>query len=636
MAHNKFLKIVAAVLLSAQLGFWPMFALAQLGGFCGLTPANPCSTYDYNNGSTPGALGAGANATFDTALAGIVAANEACIIAEQAYEKTDSAAQLGFSGLAIIGGDSVLLAQLGAKITAYNGFISCRDGVLKSLTILPAPNVYTSNKKQTLTNQVNQVIASWRTKLEDAQARYNNAKQGFWKTLVFNILIKTSKSVANALVAKLVSKYKVNNYMQYADSLATLMYDNQFIRQNFPDAQGQFMARAILENPIVRYKVPPAAFIAADGALGFDPKALQVDDPLFYSKMAKVGSTVANPYFLHTTNIGGVDQARANALSYAQGQISQGAGLKAPVTCSGTLVQQKQIDARNQAANDRYEDRYALYRNLKEAKELNLPVKDEDLAKATADLDIALKAIQNLPQEVDSPAIKMCEAIVSPASLIDKGIDEAFKSVGTKLGQYDNNNLPSFMNIIADVASQIGSSLIFGGLSGARSAAMINEGRAVSAALDLSTDYLYSNATENLAKGINFSAERDVNFNDAYSLSWDVITEQIKAASFVTINGDGISNSKIDPATGRTVANRLPLSGSAIIHTNVGGSYILTVFDANGRALTAANLTIPAPTSNIQQAYNNLNQTAVLGTYIQKPQLEIRGAATILTPRGPQ
>jgi len=619
MPNKNVKKYIAIVLLAGQLAFFPSLAFAQLG----IGILNPVPTNDGGSVAQ--------NTFFTSAMIAPRAAFSTCLGTVNAAETADNASQLGFSGLSLIGGDSVLMTRLAAKLTAYEVFLKCANGVLSTVDAISAPNAFTASQKQTFSNQVTAAIQAYKIKQENAQARFNNAKQGFWKTLVFNILIKTSKSVATSLVQKLTNNYKVRNVMQYTDSVATLMYDNQFIRQNFPDAQGQFMARAILENPLVRNEIPSYAFIAADAALGFDPKMLDTNDPDFYVKMSHVGSTIANPYYQHTTNIGGVDQARAQSLQYAQAQVTSSNGLKTPVNCGGTLAQQKSIDAQYKAASDRLNDRTALLRSLTQAKQMGQQVSDSDLQKAQIDYEAAKNALTVLPDSVSTPATTICEAIVSPASLIDKGINQAFEAIGVNMKQYNDNNLPTFMSLIGDVASQIGSSFIFGGLQGAKGAMLINEQRVADAAVRAGTEALYSNASENLAKGITFTAEKNPDNTNGYNLNWDVITALLEKASFVTIAGDGISATKVDQTTKQTVTNKLPLSGSVVILTTKGGGYILTVFDVTGRALTSVSMNLNV---NSTQAYNSGTGPQVAGAYSSKLQMDIRGGNSLIEPRG--
>ncbi len=644
MLKNKITKTIAGILIAGQLGL-PFLAFAQVG----ILNLNPVPAVD--SGSII------ANAAYEAVATAPRGVFQACLAAVNGADAADTGAQLGFSGLSIIGGDSVLLARLTAKITAYQTFLTCANTQLGILQTAPASNVFTANRKQQEIAQINSAIAAYKTKLEDAQARHNNANQGFWKTLVFNILIKTSKSMANALVTKLVSKYRIQNYVQYADSLATLVYDNQFIRQNFPNAQGQFMARAILNNPLVRYKVPAEYFIGADTALGFDPKSLDPNDPNFYTKLASVGSTAANPYFQHTQSVAGVDQAQAFAKTFAQGQIQQGQGFKAPVSCAGSLAQQQSTDAQYKAISSRLDDRKNLYFNLLNAKEAGMKVDEKDLQQAKADMDAAIAAYQKAPTTVaKSPALAICEGIVSPASLIDKGINQAFDSMGVNLKQYNDNNLPAFINLITDAASQIGSSFILGGGVAAKGALLVNEGRLVGGAVTAGSEFAASAASTNLAlKGITtFELIRKDTVTNGYTLSWAVDKGVISSASFVTIQGDGISTTKIDPATGQTVPNKLPLSGSATIVTTKGENYIITVFNANGQAVTSGAHNFELTSGEVSnqacggnyasysvcveqvsdEAYCRNICGTVSGAYTNASNLNIRGSQTIVFPRG--
>ncbi len=456
MQNHKLKKFIAAVLLSGEILIFPLFAFAQAVPDCNANTGSSCAGGYI--------VGIAANTVFQAALAPITTANEACAKSEEAYEHSDSAAHLAFSGLSIIGGSLALKSQLTAKVGAYNGFIACREAVLTSLDALVAPNVFTSSLKQQQVTNSSNAMSTYKGKLEETQARLNNALQSFWKTLVFNILIKTSKSVANKLINKVVNNYKVNNPKQYVDSVATLMYDNQFLRSNFPSNNDQMMARTILQNPQYRSKVQPAIYVAADDALGFNPKTLDPNDPDYYLKMARVGSTEANPYYRQSVYVSGVEQSRSSSMTYAQAQVAQGNGYKAPVNCSGSLLEQQSVDGQAKAANERLADRKALLNDLEQAKGLGQPVSDADIQQAQTDYDSAQNALKVLGSgSQGKSAIKMCEVISSPAQLVSQGIDEAFKAVGTNMAQYSDNNLPGFTSIISDVATQISTNLILGG-----------------------------------------------------------------------------------------------------------------------------------------------------------------------------
>ena len=112
-----------------------------------------------------------------------------------------------------------------------------------------------------------------------------------------------------------------------------------------------------------------------------------------------------------------------------------------------------------------------------------------DIKKAQSDLTAAETAWSNLPYDVTgsnsgpgsntslgssltsgtntegAAAIVMCEAISSPAVLVNQGIDSVINNIGHNLSQYNNSNLPSFLSTISSIASQIGSSLVLGGMA---------------------------------------------------------------------------------------------------------------------------------------------------------------------------
>lgn len=666
MPGNRIKQIIIGFLIFGQLGFAPSLVFAQTAsaaeaaGKLGI--AVPVS--DANNGNTPGGVaGQTVNTAATVALTAANTLNQGCAKAEQTYFNTGATSQMAFSGLSSIGGSSVLLAQYDKDIIAIEGppggaaiagipvgFIPCRQLVLTLLDKIPASSVYLSNQKQVIYAAATSGLNNLKTREEAIKAKQANANQGFWKTLVFNILIKTSKAVADTLVNKLVNDYAIKNIKQYADSVATLMYDNQFIRDNYPNAQDQMMARAILTNPLVRTQIPPQIYNMANASLGFNPATLSSSDPNFYTKMAMVGSASANPYFLQTTYVSNTDQAHAAAVTAAQTQIAQSNGYKAPVNCAGSLAQQQTLDARNKAATDQLANRTALLNNLTQAQQLGQKVSPTDLAKAQADVKAAQAAWDSIPFTVSGTssvgsltangnntegniAIVMCEAIASPATLINKGIDQAFNAIGINMAQYNNNNLPGYISMIGDTASHIASNLIFGGTSAAKTAAVLSEGNLVAATTGLAVQYGQSQISANLAKGIDFEAQSAGDASSSsYTLSWQVDTGQISNASYVTISGDGIAGTTVNPQTKLNVPNKQPLSSSGsglTIHTTIGGNYILTVYDSTGKAITAATLTIQLTS---QTAYNtNANSPQVAGVFAAKVSTRGEDAGTQLT-----
>jgi hypothetical protein len=435
------------------------------------------------------------------------------------------------------------------------------------------------------------------------------------------MLLQTSKAVADTLVAKLVNNYKISNLKEYVDSAATLMYDNQFIRQNFPNGQDQLMARAILNNPILRSQIQPGIFVAANAALGYNPSAMNPASPNFYGQLAAMGSPAANPYYLQTAYVGSADQAHSNAMATAQQQISQGSGYKAPVNCAGTLTQQKQIDAQALALQNQMANRQALLTSLQQAQAAGQNVSSSDLLKATSDYNAAYNAWNNAPDAVTSgsgststdPAIIMCEAVSSPAVLVNQGIDALFKAVGGDLTQYNSSNLPSYINIISGIASQIGTSMVLGGAGAAANSAVLNENKAVAATAALGGSAASTNAISNIGSSISiYSSGTDSSGNTI--LNWDVNTSQLTTASYVTISGTGAPS------------GHQGITSSASVNPPSTTTYVLTVYDPTGKSLGTSSITVTVTP-------NAGTNGGVMGAFTGKPEILPRGPAPELSLR---
>ncbi|MCL5667188.1 MAG: DUF1090 domain-containing protein [Patescibacteria group bacterium] len=626
MSNNKQGKIIISLLIGAQLALLPGLALAQIPS------ANPVPTSDSANGSG-GIVGTGANATAAAALEAQDKINQGLANGEATYFKGDSTVQMGFGGLALISGGASVLAQLKAKITAIDGFILSRQQVRNSLMAIVTPNTYTATRKQMLLEEVDGAIRSLKDREEPIKQQLQMVEQGFWKTLVYNILIKTTKSVSDRLVANLTNKFKITNFSSYADAVATQVYDNQFIQNNYKgNNMDQMIVRSMLVNPLAQSEVSPAVYQRADAALGFDPHGVDVSDPNFYNKMTQVGSGQANPFLQQVVLADQANNIHSQALANAQAEVAQSSGLKTPRTCTGVLSQQQAIDQSYKAANNKLADRQKLLADLQAAQMANMEVNPDDIKQAQADVDSAAKELQALPKQVTGGAVDICKDIVSPPSLINKGIDEAFKSLGQNLGNYNENNMPFFFSFITDVANQISNNLIFGG--GINSSQLLSENTgSLANATALGLGFASTNSGSSVESGIIFNDPvKSSNFPDAYTLSWEVITDKFPTASYVTIRGTGISDVKQD-SSGNKVANKLPLSGSVEVRTSSNSSYTLKVYeetkDSSGKVTGTKQLGSPSVVE--------LDVGSVKGAFIDNSKAEPvhpRGLKPVVSPRG--
>ena len=193
-------------------------------------------------------------------------------------------------------------------------------------------------------------------------------------------------------------------------------------------------------------------------------------------------------------------------------------------------------------------------------------------------------------------AIVMCEAVNSPAVLVNQGIDAVFKSLN--LGNYTNSNLPQFLSQISQMATQIGSSLVLGGITG--NPPTINEnlaiGQGVTPTQAATIQTLNNNAISNMQQGIDLEIYPT---SGGYSITWTVNTQQVGTASYVTISGPGIAN----PAARLALTN----SGNPLnVVSAVAGNYILNVYDASNKLLISVSQQ-GTPTTSSGNSLNSLN-----------------------------
>lgn len=618
-------KLFAVVIISAQIFSLPFFAFAQLG--VSTVPVN-----DTANG-TGGISGTVANTAASAAFASAEAANKACDTTELAYFKTDSVTQMAFGGLELIGGGKALLAQLEAKNKAIEGFITCRTGVLTTVKAIIAPNTYTVGQKQNLINDITAAISSLKAKQEPVKQQMNLARQGFWKSIVLQILIKTTKTVTTRLVNDLTSQYKINDVMRYTDAVASQVYTNQLIRDQSTSGTEQLILRSMLTNPILKEKVHSAVYQAAADALEvngsvFNARSLDPKDPDFYLKLSKYGLGETNPQFMEKVYENRAAEMDKIGKSMAANEILVGSGLKSPRNCAGNVSQQQAIDQQWQLANDKMQNRLSLYKELKEAYDkqyASLSAKDQqqlvkDLDRAQADYLKAATELRTTPDKFESPVLEVCKYIASPAEMINKGIDKAFDKYTDHLSQYNDGNLPFFMNLISDIGANISQSLIFGGNP---KAVLLDESRNISTAANLGLSFMDSKVSEqNLSNGVQFEYTGS---GGSYTLSWRNLS--VEDASYMTITGPGASNVQldsagrpvIDTATGQPKINKLGTIGSLEVNAPSGGTYSLQIYDSQNRKLgNTSTITIPNPNS------------AVRGAVIESPRGPRGGSVTMV------
>jgi len=545
-------------------------------------------------------------------------------VAQKALNVAEKVDQWSFGGLKLLTGDAGEAAMIKSKITALEGAKGCTEGKLKDIKKTQIATLTQGQLRQSLIQQYTTELATIQKRLDELNVQYRNATRSLWKAVLTKTLLATTKAVAAKLVNSLSYKFKISNYLSYADAVAGNVYAAQLINSNIKDGKDQLIARSLLTDPVVQNQVQPAIFQRANTALGFNPDDLDLTDANFYQKSFQVGSGNTNAFLMQVQALDNADQIKAQSLTSAKTEISLGNGLKAPKTCDGSIAAQAAIDAEYKAVNNEIQNRTKLLqdlqnyrtvaRNLTSAEAQQL---DADIKKAEKDFNNAGQKLNDLPKKYKSPVVQICKDITSPASLVNMGINEAFSSFAGKMSDYNDNNLPFFVNFISDIGTQIGTSLIFGGNTGST---LLNESGNLAQAASLGIKFAKNEqAQSNLAKGIRFDYEKSDSFADAYTLSWDVL--EVKDADYVTIKGTGISDTQ----------KFTKLSDSVEIRTSASNTYLLKVFDKTGKMLTSASLDLEVEAAN--PYLGGSSGPMVRGASISKIRIPIRGPIGI-SPRG--
>jgi hypothetical protein len=412
--------------------------------------------------------------------------------------------------------------------------------------------------------------------------------------------------------------------MQYADAVASQVYTTQLIRDRAVDGQEQLILRSILTNPALRQQFNSAIYQRAADALEyngqvFSARTMSANDPDFYLKLSQFGSPSANVPYLQTAYENRANELKNIGLVSANNEVLLGSGLKAPRTCQGNVATQQGIDQQWAQVNDEYQNRQKLLGDLEEAYRIHyvfgtassaeLRKLEADIARAKTDYETSARRLINMPKSFTkgekgrpNAVLEICKAIASPAEMVNKGIDEAFKAFSKGLGDYNDNNLPFYMNWVSDIGASIASNLIFGG--DVKSTILEESGNLATAA-NIALNFADTKVSrEKLETGLDFEYQQSSTVVNEFTIRWDVFA--VKDASYVTINGPGISD-VITTLSGGPVQNRLPLSGERTFILPNGGLYSLRIYNAQGQALAnTATLSIPKP-SGIPLASNSPN-----------------------------
>jgi hypothetical protein len=534
-----------------------------------------------------GLLSSGLPGSGAAASATLIAAETGCSIPEDAARLAMTADNIG--GVAAIAGDAAQISKLSVKIATLTAISTCYNVVLKGAKI-GSVGGSVAGGEQVITvlgftmAELRGVINAYDQRIENLVAQRDEAIKKMWEGVAYRILVTVQQQVTTKLINQLISKYKIGNYLKYADAVATQVYTANFVQKNFPEKADQLIIRSILSNDATQYGLMPILKEQANKALGFLPEQLDFADPDYYVKMAMAGTGAANPYYLQSVYQVQAGMTASQATEMAKQEIAQGQGFIPARNCSGVIAQQNSIlDKQRQKIGSDISVKNRALGNLQSQAALNPgSVKPEDIQKAVTDLTKANYDYQNVGGNA-SVFAEACADIKNPAAAISNFANSYLASALNVVNSPKPGSLPFFANFVEGVATNFLMNIVSGGTP---STELLKEA-GYQAANIAANEILVGTTEAKTLKDADAAAQKsNLTFSATkssvageYTVTWNV--SAINGASRITITGTSLNFSS------------LQTSGSTNIRTNGGLTLNLKIFDSANKLLESASFTIP-------------------------------------------
>ena len=529
---NKIFSKIILVIFSLNIFLLPLFSKAQivaplpvidagaisvLGGMA--TELGIISTSIGIPGVEQGII-SGVSASVDALCKGIAKAEEVVATADT------------FGNFSLIGGSPAEAAKITAKLTALQTVKSCREAQLEAFKKAPVTSLIIGQelvrKQAALSTEINELGI----RIENLTQRQSQTYKDVLKAVSVKLLLNFSHKLTTRLINSLIAKYKIGNYLKYADAVATQIYEKQHITQNYPDKESQLIVASVLNSDVFNGGILPAVRVQAGRNLGFIPEELVVSDPDYWVKLAQVGNAKADPYFMQSVFEGRADLAKATGLLNARTEISQGKGFIPVRNCQGSVIEQNNIYRQNLMLSYKAQNDREVLERLK-AEVVANPNNQEvrsSMQLAAAQYGKSQEDLSKLPTELNSPIVEICSAITNPGAFMADGITSLLKSQIDQSANIKTENLPFYGQFILTVANGLISNIFEGGHSNLR---LLTEA-GVNTANILSVDYLnglqqpseLQSATNGIENGGAFIGFDGIESNTpqpagTYNLKWD-------------------------------------------------------------------------------------------------------------------
>lgn len=394
----------------------------------------------------------GVDAAVDTACRGVAKAEEVASTADN------------FSTFSFIGGGGAESAQITAKLAALIAVKTCREAQLEVYKKTPVTSLLIGQELIRKQEVLNAELNSLSSRIENLRARQAQTAKEVLKALGIKLVLNYSQRLTTALINKMVNKYKISNYLRYADAVGTQIYTKDYINKNYTSNQDKMILGSMISSDVSQNKILPMVRLQAEESLGFIPQELDVSDPDYYAKLAKAGTGEANPYFMQTVFNDRLQQAKTTGQTQAQSEISSGNGFIPVRNCTNAIDQQNAIELRHAQAAKNLEDNTAILNRLMAQYTVNPGNSQtrEEMEKAAAEVSKSKQALNAVPKEVSDPIINMCEGITNPAGFVNNGIASLLTKQVFESANIKESNIPFWGQFLYSVADNLINNIIEG------------------------------------------------------------------------------------------------------------------------------------------------------------------------------
>lgn len=408
-------------------------------------------------------------------------------------------------------------------------------------------------------------------KMDSVKESLNQAWAEVWKAITVRLLMQAQQKITTNLVNGLVDKYKISNYTQYANAVASQVYSYQYLKQNSTKGADQMILRSMLPGGNGKKIAMPMIKAKADSAFGQKVDLVALDDPNFFKEMAAKGSRNANPSFQEYIAESGASEVAAKAQAKASEEIAAGNGFKASWDCKES--RQQIVDAETAKLSKQVEIDYAAYDDLLTQYELDPQGVEYNEVKTAENAYNFSKDKLESYAEAEKDAKSPCE-LLNPASVIAKSTSDILGAHLNATANMKDANLPFFAKFIESTAGNLLNNIIgkagkgFNSLSESGTT-QVKVAEADVVQVNKATDKLKEDFTDAQRDNVVFEGVKTGAEANEFKLQWD-------AENYVGVENATNASVQITGPLGLDKTFK-SLSGTMIIGNPNGGTYTLKV-----------------------------------------------------------